>query len=106
MARTSLAMREQLAHTLLQLHFYAHSYLPTASLHGPLYEVYTRQVLTIGGATMHRMAIAPPKILKLGSYGGALHARTRPVAAHGLPRGGGGVPRILAQPLTQILGGI
>ena len=54
-ARTSFARREQLAHPLLQLHSYAHSYLPTLSLHGQLYEVYTRQVRTIGGATPHRL---------------------------------------------------
>ena len=48
MVPTSLAMREQLAHPLLQLHSYAHSYLPTLSLHGQLYEVYTWQFRTIG----------------------------------------------------------
>ena len=95
MAHASLAMREQLAHTLLQLHSYAHSYLPTLSLHGQLYEVYTRQVHTIGGTTLHHMAMAHQRYLNWAAMV-AHYMRTQPVAAHGLPRGAGGVPRILA----------
>ena len=55
-----LALKEQLARPLLHLHSYAHSYTPapTVSLHGQLYEVYTRQVQTISGATLHLVAMA------------------------------------------------
>ena len=66
-AHGSLAMKEQLAHTLLQLHSYAHSYFPVLSLHGQLYEVYARQVWTIGGATLHHVAMAHQKYLNLAA---------------------------------------
>ena len=46
----------------------------------------------------------PPKILKLGGHVDTLHAHRQPVAAHGLPKGGGDVPCILPQDLTRILG--
>ena len=66
-ARASVALKEQLARLLLQLHSYAHSYLPILSLHGQLYAVYTRQVRTIGGATLHHMAMAHQKYLNLAA---------------------------------------
>ena len=62
-ARASMALREQLACPLLQLHSYAHSYLPILSLHGQSYEVYTKQVQTIGGATLHHVVMAHQKYL-------------------------------------------
>ena len=43
---------------MLRLHSYAHSYLPTLSLHVQLCAVYTRQVQTIGGAILHHLATA------------------------------------------------
>ena len=63
MARASVALKEQLASPLVQLHSYAHSYLCTFSLHGQLYEVCSRQVRTIGGATLHHVVIAHQKDL-------------------------------------------
>ena len=56
-----VALEAQMAHLLLQLHSYAHSYLPTFSLHGQVFEVYTGQVQTIGGATLHHEAMAHQK---------------------------------------------
>ena len=50
---------------LLQLHSYAHSYLPILSLHGQRYEVCTGPVRTIGGSTLHHVAMAhypPPRV--------------------------------------------
>ena len=58
MVRTSVATMEQIVHVLLQLPSYAQSYLLTLSLHGQLYGVYTQQVQSIGGATLHPMAMA------------------------------------------------
>ena len=58
LAQASVARKVQLAHPLLQLHSYAHSYLPMLSLHGQLFEVYARQVRTISGATLHHVAMA------------------------------------------------
>ena len=60
-ARASVASKTQLARPLLQLHSYAHSYLPTLSLHGQLFEVYTKQVWTVSGATLHHVAMAHQK---------------------------------------------
>ena len=60
-ARASVILKAQMARPLLQLHSYAHLYLPTLSLHGQLFEVHTRQVRTIGGATLHHVAMAHQK---------------------------------------------
>ena len=57
MGCSSLAMREQLAHTPLRHHSCVHSYLPTLSPHGQLYKVYTRQPRTFGGAPVHHLAM-------------------------------------------------
>ena len=62
-AWASVALKTQLARPLLQLHSYAHSYLHTPSLHGQLFEVYTRQVRTTSGATLHHVAMAHQKYL-------------------------------------------
>ena len=61
--RHSLARKAQLARPLLQLHSYAHSYLPTLSLHGQLLEAYIRQVRTIGGTTRHHVPKVHQKYL-------------------------------------------
>ena len=53
--RHSVAMKEQLAHPLLQLHSYAHSYLPTLSLHGQLYEVAHQKYLNWAAIVTHYM---------------------------------------------------
>ena len=90
-----------MARPLVQFHSYAHLYLLTLSLHGPLFEVYIRQVWTIGGATLH-----PPEILELGGHGDTLHARTQLVAAHDMPRTGGDIPCSLLEGLSQFFGGI
>ena len=62
-AWASVALKTQLAHPLLQLHSYAHSYLPVLFLHGQLFEVYARQVRTISGATLHHVTMAHQKYL-------------------------------------------
>ena len=62
-ARGCVALKTELAHPLLQLHSYAHSYLPVLSLHGQLFEVYAWQVRAISGATQHHVAMAHQKYL-------------------------------------------
>ena len=66
-AQASVALKTQLAHPLLQLHSYAHLYLPVLFLHGQLFEVYARQVRTISGATLHHVAMAHQKYLNWGT---------------------------------------
>ena len=43
--------------------YQSHPYLPVLSLHGQLFEVYTRQVRTISGPALHHVAMAHPKYL-------------------------------------------
>ena len=50
-----VAVKEQLAHPLLHLHSYAHSYLPTLSLHGQLYEVAHQKYLNWAAIVTHYM---------------------------------------------------
>ena len=38
-------------------------YLPVLLLHGKLFEIYARQVRTIGGATLHHVTMAHQKCL-------------------------------------------
>ena len=62
-ARASVALKTKLAHPLLQLHSYAHSYLPVLLLHGKPFEVHAAQVRTISGATLHHVVMAHQKYL-------------------------------------------
>ena len=64
-ARASVALKTQLAHPLLKLHSYAHSYLSVLLLHGQQFEIYGRQVQTI--ATLHHVAMAYQKYLNRAS---------------------------------------
>ena len=66
-AGTFVALKTQLAHPLLTLHSYAHSYLPVLLLHGQLFEIYARQVRIISGATLHHVAMAHQKYLNWAS---------------------------------------
>ena len=48
----------------------------------------------------------PPEIPQLGIHGCTLHARAQSMAAHGLPRSGGGVLGFILQSLSKFLGGL
>ena len=83
MAGTSLAIREQLAQPLLELHSYTSSYLSTLCFHEQLYEFYTQQEHNISRANLHHMAMAHQRYLN-GAAMATVHAHTQSVAAHGL----------------------
>ena len=108
-ARVSLVMRELIATSMLRLHSYAHSHLPTLSLHVQLCAFYTRQVQTIGGGTLHHLAMAQNGYTRYTNcdHGNVLHASPQLVAAHGVSRGGGtGLPYVIPEGLPGTMEGI
>ena len=105
-ARASLLMDEQVATSLLRLHSYAHSYLPTLSLHAQLCAIYTRQVQTIWRGHPPPSGDGPSAVHQLGDHGDVLYASPQPAAAHGVSRGGTSLFYVFLEGLPGTMEGI